>query len=97
MEVLIAFCLLYLPHYHFLLPAMGVKRKEPDVNHQLPLAPRLKKEYRYTSIPHRAFMDCSRVNVYRLRGIACHLVNKETDQLWTGLTGRSQTAQRLND
>ena len=44
-------------------PPSGVKRAERDVDHTLHLAPRLKKEYSYTSTPPRAFVACSRVTV----------------------------------
>jgi len=41
----------------------GVKQPGCGVDHPTHLAPRLKKEYSYTSTPPRAFVACSRVNV----------------------------------
>jgi len=39
----------------------GVKRPGRSVDHPPHLAPRLKKEYSYTSTPPRAFVTCYRV------------------------------------
>ena len=41
---------------------LGVKRTGRDVDHPTHLAPRLKKEYKYTSTPLWAFVASSRVN-----------------------------------
>jgi hypothetical protein len=63
-------CRFWLPCSYYAYPIItvgwlqrGVKKQGRDINHQLHLAPRLKKEYRYTSITHRDFMACLRVNV----------------------------------
>jgi len=43
---------------------LGVKRPRRSVNHLQHLAPRLKKEWRQTSIPIWVFMSCSGANFY---------------------------------